>query len=173
MCGIIFFIPSKRRCSEFPCCSVECCTAAEDSRNSHPTPASAHYRFMYVQDVFVFCHVGNKTKDTALKLRPESQRPRFSGRGQKPWRMVDMEIHDAQSAGESTIYIRHLVRLIYHLPHTQTHDPYRNIIHQSIFFHICLTNYIKCKNSSTKVRLKSLLQGHFGTLASHELRFIS
>lgn len=39
-------------------------------------------------------------KDTASKLRPESQRPGFSVRGQKPLRMVGMESHDAQSAGE-------------------------------------------------------------------------
>lgn len=37
-------------------------------------------------------------KDTASKLQSESQRPGFSARGQKPWRMVDMESHDAQSA---------------------------------------------------------------------------
>lgn len=41
-------------------------------------------------------HVG-KRKDTASKLQPESQWPRFSVRGQKPLRMVDMESHDAQS----------------------------------------------------------------------------
>lgn len=39
-------------------------------------------------------------KDTASKLQSESQWPRFSVRGQKPLRMVDMESHDAQSAGK-------------------------------------------------------------------------
>lgn len=47
-----------------------------------------------------------KKKDTASKLRSESRRPRFSARGQKPLRMVDMGSHDAQSAGKSRIYIR-------------------------------------------------------------------
>lgn len=44
-----------------------------------------------------------KRKDTASKLQSESRRPRFSARGQKPWMMVDMESHDAQSAGKSRI----------------------------------------------------------------------
>ena len=47
-----------------------------------------------------------KKKDTASKLQSESRRPRFSARGQKPLRMVDMGSHDAQSAGKSRIYIR-------------------------------------------------------------------
>lgn len=82
-----------------------------------------------------------KKKDTASKLRSESRRPGFSARGQKPSRTVDMESHDARSAGESTIYIRHLVGLIHYLPHSPEldcggekniyyHDPQRYIIHQ-------------------------------------------
>ncbi len=55
---------------------------------------------------FIFILRWGKKKDTASKLQFESPQPGFSARGQKPSRMVDMGSHDAQSAGQSRIYIR-------------------------------------------------------------------
>lgn len=55
---------------------------------------------------FHFLMKKKRRKDTASKLQSESRWPRFSAQGQKPLRMVDMESHDAQSAGKSRIYIR-------------------------------------------------------------------
>lgn len=69
----------------------------EKNKNYPSLCCSLHFHFT----------VGKKNKkDTASKLQSESQWLRFSAQGQKPLRMVDMEIHDAQSAGKSRIYIR-------------------------------------------------------------------